>query len=259
MSCRTLARLWRFWATIRSSSPASGGSSAARPPARVWPAHRDRGSGRPVPWSPSGRPAAPAGSFRPLSIFWTPRSSISLAVTSRPRDSLGSGMENSSSRNLETACARCRSRTARCQSTVTLMLNPTIRRRTAAASATPSLVAAHELAGPISQGVLAGDDRQSLEVALEVVGQLVHRGVAALRLLLHRHQDDVVEVAGQPAAQEALLAVADAADRLRGQLDDGAVRPLDLLHPADDAARPERVGLADRPGEAPADRRGAAR
>ena len=71
----------------------------------------------------------------------------------------------------------------------------------AAVPATLRAVPPHELAGAIAHGGPPRQDRQALEVAPDVVGQRLHRGVASLRLLAQGHQDDGVEVAPQAPAQ----------------------------------------------------------
>ena len=65
----------------------------------------------------------------------------------------------------------------------------------------PQRVAARELSGAIGQRIAARGHRLAGQVAAQIRGQLVHRSVAALRLLVHGHPHDVVEVARKPAAK----------------------------------------------------------
>ena len=58
-----------------------------------------------------------------------------------------------------------------------------------------------ELAHPIAHGVGPRDDRQTGEVPTDVLRELLRRDVAALRLLAHRLQHDVVDVPGELAPQ----------------------------------------------------------
>ena len=66
-----------------------------------------------------------------------------------------------------------------------------------AAAATPTLCRADKLFAAITQSVFASDHRQSVEVPADIVGELRHGRIAARRLLAHRHEDDVVEIAAQ--------------------------------------------------------------
>ena len=77
------------------------------------------------------------------------------------------------------------------------------------------LVAGHELSRAIRERVLARPDRPALEVAADVLGQLLDRGVAALRLLAQRRQDDVVAVALQARNGRAGPRAAPARDTAR--------------------------------------------
>jgi hypothetical protein len=65
----------------------------------------------------------------------------------------------------------------------------------------PGPVSADELAGAIAQRVGPRPDRAAVQVAGDVVRQLLHRSVPPGRLLPERHQHDGVEVAGQPPPQ----------------------------------------------------------
>ena len=64
-------------------------------------------------------------------------------------------------------------------------------------------VAPHELCASIGQGVAAGDHGFAVQIALDIAGHLLRGAVAALRLLAHRHQHDVVQIAAKSAAQPA--------------------------------------------------------
>ena len=57
------------------------------------------------------------------------------------------------------------------------------------------LVSTNELRGSIVKGVLVRPDRQTFEMAANIFGKLFDRGIAALRFLAQRHQDDVIEIA----------------------------------------------------------------
>ena len=87
-------------------------------------------------------------------------------------------------------------------------------------------VAAHELAAPVSPRVLARPDGLAVQVASDVVDQELDRAVASLHLLAHRHQADVVEVAGQLAGQ--LLSSGPARNLARPGRGDVAEHALDL-------------------------------
>ena len=91
------------------------------------------------------------------------------------------------------------------------------------AGADDGAVAAHELGGAVPPGVLARHHRQPREVAADVLGELVDRGVAPLRLLAQRLEHDVVEIAGELPAQ-AIDVDGHAAAPLRGLA--GLVRRL---------------------------------
>jgi len=88
-------------------------------------------------------------------------------------------------------------------------------------------VPAHELPETVARSVGARQDRQTLEVAPEVLRQLLSRGVAALRLLPQRLQHDRVQVPPQ----------------LRGR--GATVRPPAVA--TDGAARRRRLRRAHRP------------
>src|SRR5688500_18491049 len=66
-------------------------------------------------------------------------------------------------------------------------------------------VTSEELRGAIAQRAPARMHGQSLKMALDVQGQLIDRGVALIRLLAQRHEDDAVEIALQAPAQQPLL------------------------------------------------------
>ena len=71
----------------------------------------------------------------------------------------------------------------------------------AAAAPTVEPVAPDELAGAVPEAVGLREHRPMREVALDVVGQRVHRGVALVRILLEALEDDRVEIAAHGAAQ----------------------------------------------------------
>jgi hypothetical protein len=58
-------------------------------------------------------------------------------------------------------------------------------------------VSAQELAASINQRVLARQHRAAVEVALDVFRQVTRSRVAALLLLVHGHQNDVVQISGE--------------------------------------------------------------
>ncbi|MCG3159887.1 MAG: hypothetical protein JMDDDDMK_00912 [Acidobacteria bacterium] len=62
-------------------------------------------------------------------------------------------------------------------------------------------VAANEFARAITDCVLARDDWQAFQVAADVFRKLFDRLVASLRLLAHRHQHDIVQIARKLLAQ----------------------------------------------------------
>ena len=77
---------------------------------------------------------------------------------------------------------------------MTVTLKPRISSSTAAAAATPSLVAADELAQPVARRILAGEDRQAVEIALNVRRELLRRGVPPPRLQVHGAEHDGVQI-----------------------------------------------------------------
>ena len=66
-------------------------------------------------------------------------------------------------------------------------------------------MAAHELAGAIARRAAPREHGNAREVPADVLGQLVHRGVAQLGLLAQRLQDDRVEVAAQTPRQAVVV------------------------------------------------------
>src|SRR5580658_9083536 len=62
-------------------------------------------------------------------------------------------------------------------------------------------VPSHKLRRPITSRIFAGDNRQVLQMAANVTGKLFDRGIAALRLLTQRHENDVVQIASQAPAE----------------------------------------------------------
>src|SRR5690606_5011337 len=56
-------------------------------------------------------------------------------------------------------------------------------------------MAAHELAQAVGRRIRVGQYRAAVEVAADVVGQLLSRAVAALDVLVHGPGDDALEVA----------------------------------------------------------------
>ncbi len=64
-------------------------------------------------------------------------------------------------------------------------------------------MAAHEFLSAVTPGVPACDHRRAAIVSLDVRRELIHRGVAACRLLAYGHHDDGVEIACQLPAQSA--------------------------------------------------------
>jgi hypothetical protein len=110
----------------------------------------------------------------------------------------------------------------------------------------PQLVPTHELLRAVAERVRARDDRPAFQVATDVLRELLDRRVAPLRILSERHQDDVVQVAREPATQlrrrlaplprDGLRRVAGCPDALfpRCRARDGGAR-LDRLLLADDA------------------------
>ena len=100
-----------------------------------------------------------------------------------------------------------------------------------------SAVASHELPRSVEERVLPREHRPSVEVALHVLGQLVDRAVAPLRLLPQGLEDDGVEVARESASEPIRVgAGADGGARSRRLF--VANDPRDLLR----AARVELVG-----------------
>src|SRR5258706_6511683 len=75
---------------------------------------------------------------------------------------------------------------------------------------------AHELCGPVSNGVFPRCYRKTIKVAVNVGGQLVSRSVAALRVLTHRHQRDVVQITCQVAKHGAWWRRLEMTDDLGG-------------------------------------------
>ena len=103
-----------------------------------------------------------------------------------------------------------------------------------------------ELGGAVSHGVLARAHRQALEMALQVRQQVAGRRVAPLRILPHRHQHDVVEVASQPPPQLFRRTVARDAHPRRRQRDFGAVLTCDLFYGRSTVLGLRRIRLHDR-------------
>ena len=64
-------------------------------------------------------------------------------------------------------------------------------------------VTAHELRGPIAQGIAARYDGQAVQVALNVSRHVLRGAVATLGLLAHGHGDDVVQIVAQGPRQTA--------------------------------------------------------
>jgi hypothetical protein len=62
-------------------------------------------------------------------------------------------------------------------------------------------VATHELAGPIGPRVATRFDRPAVQVTPDVVRQTLDRRVTPARLLVHRLENDVVEITGEPPAE----------------------------------------------------------
>ena len=77
---------------------------------------------------------------------------------------------------------------------------------------------AHELARPIGHRVGAGDDRLVGEEAVEVLGELLGRDVAARGVLLQRLEDDRLEV-----ARHAHAPATDAGSGLRQMAEPGRI------------------------------------
>ncbi len=61
-------------------------------------------------------------------------------------------------------------------------------------------MACHELGCAIAGRIGPGDHRQALQVASEILRELLDRTVAPLRLPAHGHQNDIVQIAAQAAA-----------------------------------------------------------
>lgn len=57
----------------------------------------------------------------------------------------------------------------------------------------------NEFAGPIAPTVRRREQRPLLEIALDVRGELRHRGITAGGFFAHRHTDNVVQIALQLA------------------------------------------------------------
>ena len=88
-------------------------------------------------------------------------------------------------------------------------------------------VPVEQLAGAVEHAGAARPNRLPAQVAIQVGGQLLDRGIAPLGLLAERHQDDVIQVSAQRSrsprgACAALAAECRAAGRWRVDLADGA-------------------------------------
>ena len=107
------------------------------------------------------------------------------------------------------------------------------------------LVPPDELRGAVAQGRRPGHHRQALQVPPHVLGQLLGRGIAPLRLLAQCHQDDVVEVAAQAPAQLLRVPLACVADRARQErVEHAPVGDGDSFHPGDCGTGLLRLELA---------------
>src|SRR5581483_10158554 len=60
---------------------------------------------------------------------------------------------------------------------------------------------AEELAGAIPKRILSRAHWSAIEIARDVLGQLIHGCIPALVLLAHRHQDNIIEIARQLTRQ----------------------------------------------------------
>src|SRR4029077_1020624 len=90
------------------------------------------------------------------------------------------------------------------------------------------LVATDELAQAVAPRTPVRAHDSAVQVPLDVLGQLLHRGVAALRLAAQRLHHDGVEVPAQLAAQPLGRRAALCADLLEARLRQGAARAARL-------------------------------
>ena len=61
------------------------------------------------------------------------------------------------------------------------------------------LVAADELRCAVAEGRAARGDGMAVEMAADVVGEFIHRGVAAVRIGIERDEEDAIEIAAKRA------------------------------------------------------------
>ena len=105
----------------------------------------------------------------------------------------------------------------------------------------------HELGTAVSERVLAGGDRQPLEMPSDVIRQLADGGIALVGRFANRLHHDVVEIAGQATGQLLGRVTALAADPGGGQASCFALAH-DLLRPPDCRARSVRLRFENGPG-----------
>ena len=92
---------------------------------------------------------------------------------------------------------------------------PTSVTRSRAAAKTSGAMAVDEFSGAVADRVGPRGDGMALQVAAQVVGELLHAAVTPLGFLAQRHQQDVVDVARQLPLQAVGAGVARAADGFR--------------------------------------------
>ncbi len=73
-----------------------------------------------------------------------------------------------------------------------------------------------ELASVVSPRTFYGGDGTAFEMIADVFGELLHGSVAAVRLFAQRHQDDLVEIARELAAQQGLVVPGGAGIAIEG-------------------------------------------
>src|SRR3954466_11033846 len=103
------------------------------------------------------------------------------------------------------------------------------------------LMPSQELAGSIHNGIPAGHDRTTIQVALQLLAEQIHGPVPAARILAKRHHQDIVQIADQAFTKS---------------LDGGIPRPTDFnvfaartraRRTRDDGTRSGCIALADDP------------